>query len=95
MKKELSTQLSKRLASFKVKDKVVKDLAKSLATDGLKIGRLGPCAYGICFDLWSDKAPKLDALLAHKAISHIEIFPYGIIDWDRFHVKIGVEVPGR
>jgi hypothetical protein len=90
--KVLSSRLSKRLASYKLKDAVIKSLAERVLVDGLSIGRIDPCIYGICIDYYTDKLPKLDTL-AHKAgISKYEVFPYGIIDWDRFHVRIAFNV---
>jgi len=29
-----------------------------------------------------------------NCVAHDKIFPYGIIDWDRFHVKVGMQ-PSR
>ncbi len=90
----ISAPVARKLASLKVKDVTVKKLTLALAKQGFQVGRINPCIYGICIDFFTDKTPRIDTLLGHKGIASIEIFPYGIIDWDRFHVKVGVQVGG-
>jgi hypothetical protein len=90
--RELSARLSKRLANFKLTDTVIKRLADQIVIDGLSIGRFNPCIYGICVDYVTDKMPRLDALSPKQSIAKWEVFPYGIIDWDRFHVRVAFEV---
>ena len=89
---QLSTRLSKRLANFKLTDAAIKGIADRIVIDGLSIGRFDPCIYGICIDYFTDKMPQLDVLTPKKGIAKWEVFPYGIIDWDRFHVRIAFEV---
>ena len=90
--RDLSARLSKRLANFKLSDAVVKSIADRVLIEGLTIGRFNPCIYGICVDYFTDKMPRLDMLSPKQAISKWEVFPYGIIDWDRFHVRVAFEV---
>jgi hypothetical protein len=90
--KDLSARLSKRLANFKLSDAAVQSLADRVIIDGLSISRFNPCIYGICIDYFSDKYPKLDGLGPKLGISKWEVFPYGIIDWDRFHVRVAFQV---
>jgi hypothetical protein len=90
--RDLSARMSKRLANFKLSDAVIKGLADRVLIDGLSIGRFNPCIYGICVDYFTDKMPNLDALSPKHAISKWEVFPYGIIDWDRFVVRIAFQV---
>ncbi len=90
--KELSTRLSKRLANFKLSDAVIKGLAERVLIDGLSIMRFDPCIYGICIDYHTDKAPRLDGLTAKLGVRKWEVFPYGIIDWDRWHVRVAFDV---
>ena len=90
--KELSARMSKRLANFKLSDAVIKGLADRVLIDGLSIFRFDPCIYGICIDYFTDRIPQLDVLNAKHGISKWEVFPYGIIDWDRFHVRIAFNV---
>ena len=86
--KVLSQRLSKRLANFKLKDDVIGKLADRVLIDGLEIKKFDVCIYGICIDYHTDKAPKLDGILSQIDVARVEIFPYGIIDWDRFHVRV-------
>lgn len=88
---ELSERLSTRLANFKLKDDVVKRLAGGVLVDGLEIKRFDVCSYGICIDYFG-KAPKLDGILGKKDIAHLEVFPYGILNPDYFHVRVGYRV---
>ena len=90
--KELSARLSKRLANFKLSDAVIKGLADRVLIDGLEIARFDPCIYGICIDYFTDKMPRLDILSSKLGISKWGVFPYGIIEWDRFHVRIAFNV---
>jgi hypothetical protein len=91
-KQVLAQRLSKRLANFKLKDDVITRLAERVLIDGLEIKRLDPCIYGICIDYFTDKPPKLDGILSKFDIARIEVFPYGIIEWDRFLVRVGYSV---
>ena len=94
--KELAQRLSKRLANFKLKDDVIAKLADHVLIDGLEIKRFDPCIYGICIDYFTDKPVKLENIFAKRNdqfdVRHIELFPYGILVWDRFHVRVGFGV---
>jgi len=91
-KKQLSTRLSKRLANFKLSDSVISGLVDRVLIDGLEISRFDPCIYGICIDYFSDTHPRLEGLTPKHGVTKWEVFPYGIIDWDRFHVRIAFAV---
>lgn len=86
--KDLSARLSKRLANYKLGDAVIKGLTERVLIEGLDIVRFNPCIYGICIDYYTTAMPRLDLLSPKHQISRFEVFPYGIIDWDRFHVRI-------
>jgi hypothetical protein len=90
--KELSARLSKRLANFKLSEAAIGALADRVLIDGLAISRFDPCIYGICIDYFSDRMPRLDQLTPKQGVVKWEVFPYGIIDWDRFHVRVGFGV---
>jgi hypothetical protein len=90
--KVLSTRLSKRLANYKLSDAVIRNLSDRVLIEGLSIARFNPCIYGICIDYFTDKMPSLDRLSPKLGIAKWEVFPYGIIDWDRFHVRVAFEV---
>ena len=92
-RRELSTRLSKRLANFKLTDAAIEDLANRVTIEGLSIGRFNPCIYGICFDYFSNHAPRLDnTLTASRGIAKWEVFQYGITGWDQFHVRIAFQM---
>lgn len=90
--KTLSQHMSRRLASFKLPDSVIAKLADRVLINGWSIGRFNPCIYGICLDYFTDKVPDLSDLLKKPGISRFEVFPYGIINPDRFHVQVGYSV---
>jgi hypothetical protein len=89
---QLSQRLSKRLANFKLGDAVISKLASRVMIDGLEIKRFDVCMYGICFDYHTDKLPRLDRIFSNTDITRFEVFPYGIIQWDHFHVHVGYAV---
>ena len=90
--KELSQRLSKRLANFKVKDDVIARLAERVLIDGLDIKKWDVCIYGICVDYTTNKIPRLDTIFSKVDIARVDVFPYGIIEWDHFHVHVGYAV---
>jgi len=90
--KQLSERLSKRLANYKLKDGVISRIAERILVDGLEIRRFDVCIYGICIDYFTDKIPRLDGIFSKVDVGRVEIFPYGIIDWDRFLVRVGFGV---
>ncbi len=90
--KEVAAGLSRQLANFKVSDDIIKSLADRVIIDGLSIGRFNPCIYGICVDYFTDKMPELSRLNVKQHIKKWEVFPYGIIDWDHFHVQVAFDV---
>lgn len=90
--REVATGLSRQLASYKLTDTEINALAERVVIDGLAIGRFNPCIYGICVDYFTDKLPDLETLHAKQHIAKWEVFPYGIIDWDRFRVVISYNV---
>lgn len=90
--KALSARLSKRLANFKLSDAVIKGLAERVLVEGLDIIRFNPCIYGICVDYWTVNQPVLDPFWKRRGIARLEVFPYGILEWDRWHVRAAFEV---
>lgn len=88
---DLSGRMSKRLASYKLADGVIKRLVDRVLIEGLEIARIDPCIYGICIDYWTKEVPRLEFDIK-RGISKWEVFPYGIIDWDLFHVRVAFEV---
>lgn len=90
--KDLAKRLSKRLANFKVSDAVVSALAERVFIEGLDIRKFDVCIYGICIDYFTTKLPSIDKIFRATDVSRFEVFPYGIIDWDYFHVHVGYNV---
>jgi hypothetical protein len=90
--KDLAKRMSQRLANFKLKDATIARLADRVIIDGLDLKRFDVCMYGICIDYFTDKLPRLDGIFARPDVTRFEVFPYGIIDWDRFHVHVGYAV---
>lgn len=90
--KDLAVRMSKKLANFRLSDQVIHELADRVLIDGLSIGRFNPCIYGICIDYFTDKFPDLSTLNVKSGVIKWEVFPYGIIDWDRFHVQAAFNV---
>ena len=90
--KEIAAGLSRQLANFKLSDAVIKGLADRVTIEGLSVGRFNPCIYGICVDYFTDKVPRLEGLTVKHKVAKWEVFPYGIIDWDRWHVRVAFNV---
>jgi hypothetical protein len=90
--KDVSTRLSKQLANFKLSDAAISGLADRVMIEGLSIKRFNPCIYGICFEYHADKMPRLDALQPNSGIYKFEVFPLGLIDWDRYLVRVAFNV---
>jgi hypothetical protein len=86
--KDISTTLSRQLANYKLSDELIRSLGDRLFIEGLNIGRFHPCIYGICADYFTDKLPNFRTISAKDNITQWEVFPYGIIDWDHFHVRV-------
>jgi hypothetical protein len=58
--RDLSGRMSKRLASHKLSDAVIKRLVDRVLIEGLEIARFDPCIYGICVDYWTTELPRFD-----------------------------------
>ena len=89
---EVTTRLSKRLANFKLGDAVISSLADRVVIEGLSMGRINPCIYGICVDYFTEKLPQI-AVDPKTQLKKWEVFPYGILEWDLFHVRAAYGVP--
>ena len=92
-KKQLATRLSSRLASFKLPAAAINSIADRVLVEGLSIRRFNPCIYGICIDYITEKMPDFARLNPKLEVAKWEVFPYGILEWDLFHVQIAYNVP--
>jgi hypothetical protein len=90
--KDVSIRLSKQLANFRLSDAVINGLADRVMIEGLSIIRFNPCIYGVCFEYHTEKMPRLDALQPKSGIYKFEVFPLGLIDWDRYLVRVAFNV---
>jgi|SRR5687767_1507334 len=90
--RDLQVKLSKRLANYKIKDATIKEIAGRVMVEGMTITRFDVCIYGICIDYYTTKPPRLDPWFERAGPSRWEVFPYGIIDWDYWHVKADFNV---
>jgi hypothetical protein len=91
-KKQLAQRLSTSLASFKLPATTVNQIADRVLVEGLEIRGINPCIYGICIDYFTDKLPQL-AVDPKTQLKKWEVFPYGILEWDLFHVRAAYGVP--
>jgi hypothetical protein len=89
--KYLSEHLSRRLANLEIDDQQIADLTKRLQVDGLRMGRLGICSVGICVDYLARPDFDWKTVLVRPGLRHVEIFPYGIIEPERLHVRLSFD----
>ena len=92
-KKQLAQRLSTSLASFKLPATAINQIADRVLVEGLDIRRFNPCIYGICIDYFTDKMPELAHFNEKQLVAKWEVFPYGILEWDLFHVQVAYNVP--
>lgn len=95
---ELSARMSKRLANFKLSDSAIARLADRVVIEGLDIKKFGPCIYGICVDYFTPKHVDLGKLTSLADVRNVNVFIYGIVNPDLFHVQVGFgvdELEGR
>ena len=92
-KKQLAQRLSTSLASFKLPATAINQIADRVLVEGLDIRRFNPCIYGICIDYFTDKMPELAHFNEKQLVAKWEVFPYGILEWDLFHVHVAYNVP--
>lgn len=89
--KDLSEHLSRRLANLEIDDHQIADLTKRLQVEGLRIGRLDICSMGICVDYLARPDVDWKTVLTRPGLRHVEIFPYGIIEPERLHVRLSFD----
>jgi len=87
-KKQLSMGIAKQLAGNGFSDKDITAITDRMMLKDMEIGRVRVCPLGICGDFFSNKYPDLKGFAKYPGITKWEVFPYGILDWDRFHVRV-------
>jgi len=92
--KELMIALATRLAKREIPEDRLEAAAKRIVRDGLKIGGVDFCPYGICIDYfgWGDRV-SLDAVLKDTTFRVVKLFPYGILVDDLFRVQVEMHIP--
>jgi hypothetical protein len=91
--KDLHKAMAKRLAHHKIKDDVLASLSARVARNGLKVGGIDFCPYGICIDYFAERTVSIDELLASEKFRVVKLFPYGILVDDLFRVQVEMHVP--
>ena len=91
--KDLQKAMAKRLARFDIKDDVLAKVSARIARNGLKVGGVDFCPYGICIDYFAEKDFSIDELLVNEKYRVVKLFPYGILVDDLFRVQVEMHVP--
>ncbi|MEM7525678.1 MAG: hypothetical protein AAF360_18345 [Pseudomonadota bacterium] len=90
---EIQKALAVRLAKRDVGDDVIAKVANRVAKNGLKVGGVDFCPYGICIDYFCDKRLSLDEVLVNEKYRVVRLFPYGILVDDLFRVQVEMQAP--
>ena len=97
--KTVAMALSRVVASRKVPKDIVEKMASKLSATKMPLRGIDICAHGICLDyivegkgdsIW-ETLPQISDIPGWR-VRGIEIFPWGIISPDIFHVRIEHEV---
>ena len=91
--KDVQKALAKRLAHRELSDDVITAISKRVVRDGLKIGGVDFCPYGICIDYFSDKRILVDKMLTGEKYRVVRLFPYGILVDDLWRMQVELQVP--
>jgi hypothetical protein len=91
--KDVQKALARRLAHRELKDDVIAAVAKRIVRDGLKIGGVDFCPYGICIDYFSDKRILVDKFFGPEKVRVVRLFPYGILVDDLWRLQVEMQVP--
>ena len=90
---DMNKVLAIRLAKRDISDDVIAAMSKRIVKDGLKIGGIDFCPYGICIDYFSDQRIRLDDLFIDDKFRVVRLFPYGVIAADLFRLQVELHVP--
>ncbi len=90
---ELKKALAVRLARREIPDAVISKVADRVAKNGLKVGGVDFCPYGICIDYFTDRQISIDEFLSNEKFRVVRLFPYGILVDDLFRVQVEMKVP--
>jgi hypothetical protein len=90
---DIQKALAVRLAHRKISDEIVKKVADRVAKNGLKVGGVDFCPYGICIDYFADRRFSLDEFMRDDKFRVVKLFPYGIPVEDLFRVQVEMHIP--
>lgn len=91
--KDVQKALARRLAHRELKDDVIAAIAKRIVREGLKIGGVDFCPYGICIDYFSDKRILVDKFAGPEKFRVVRLFPYGILVDDLWRMQVEMQIP--
>jgi hypothetical protein len=91
--RDVHKALATRLAHRKISDEVLAKVADRITKNGIKIGGLDFCPYGICIDYFAEREFSLDEFVTGFKYRELRLFPYGILVDDLFRVRVEVHVP--
>ena len=91
--KELHKALATRLARHKISDEVLEKVSARVAKNGLKVGGVDFCPYGICIDYFADREFSFDEFIRDDKFRVVKLFPYGILVDDLWRVQVEMHVP--
>ena len=91
--KDLYKAMANRIAHHKIDNGVLEKISARVARNGLKVGAIDFCPYGICIDYFAEKTVSIDELLVNEKFRVVKLFPYGIIVDDLFRVQVEMHVP--
>jgi hypothetical protein len=91
--KDVQKALARRLARRELKDDTIAAISKRIVRDGLKIGGVDFCPYGICIDYFSDKRILVDKIMTGEKYRVVRLFPYGILVDDLWRMQVEMKVP--
>jgi hypothetical protein len=91
--RDIQKALARRLARRDLTDDVIAAISKRIVRDGLKIGGVDFCPYGICIDYFSDRMVPVEKIFASEKFRVVRLFPYGILVDDLWRVQVEMQVP--
>lgn len=91
--KEVHKARAHRLAKHRINDDILEKVAHRVAKNGLKVGGLDFCPYGICIDYFAHEGVLIDEMLVKEKYRAIKLFPYGILVDDLFRIQVQMKVP--
>jgi hypothetical protein len=99
MQSALRMELAKAVAGREIPDDVVASVTKQLIDVNRQwpIHRIDVCVYGICIDRFVpvDKYREVLDLVLNSDLPFrkVELFPWGIIDWDVVQIRVEQQIP--